>query len=193
MTATQHENRDNKQNDSPTRYFLVTPKNTHICSTLQKVSSVTEVSWAMVCVPVNRAFQQNWGPAAWQKLRTTIWPKKREKCCNNEAKMCKACCANSNNVTCMGILKICSMADRMTKSQASDIGIKPYILNYTDLHEKNVEVINNHLDLNLRKTARAIALLQLHFCSGQLSLITVVTAWWDEKQKPSKAILNNEA
>lgn len=69
------------------------------------------------------------------------------------------------------------MADRMTKSQPSDIGIKPYILNYTDLHEKNVEDINNHLDLNLRKTARVIALSQLHFCSGQLSLITVVTAW----------------
>ena len=36
MTATQNENHDNKQYDSPTRYFLVTPKNVHICSTLQK-------------------------------------------------------------------------------------------------------------------------------------------------------------
>lgn len=36
MTATQNENHDNKQYDSPTCYFLVTPKNTHTCSTLRK-------------------------------------------------------------------------------------------------------------------------------------------------------------
>lgn len=80
MTATQNENHDNKQYDSPTCYFLVTPKNTHTCSTLRKSQLHCRTIMSNECVSLWISPPDlQWGPGEWQKLRTTVQSKKKRK------------------------------------------------------------------------------------------------------------------